>query len=163
MRIDVERLTPALIEEMRPLWQACWDECSEIKGQVCAFHGERGFVIEPDIERYLTLTDQGTLFVITLRGDELKGYAICLLYRSLHHRPVLCGNVDSFYLKEECRSYAGSAIARIEIEFHARGVTVMGWPTTPGGRLFQVLEKLGYAPDDVVMEKRLCASSLQLQ
>ena len=157
MRLNVEKLTAGLIEELRPLWQACWDECSEIKGKTCAFHGERGFVIEPDIERYATLADQGTLFVVTLRNDELRGYAICLLYRSLHHHPVLCGNVDTFYVEKDCRSYAASVIGKIEEEFSTRGVSVMGWPTSPDGALFKVLQTLGYIPDDVVMEKRLCA------
>ena len=46
------------------------------------------------------------------------------------------------------------AIAR---QFEARGVVVVGWPVSPSGGLFGILKTLGYAPDDVIMEKRICA------
>lgn len=156
--IGIEPMTRALIEELRPLWQRCWDECSEIKGTTCAFHGERGFLIEPDIEQYLLLGSQNSLPVVTLRVDGvLHGYAIGILYRALHHRPVIVGNVDSCYLDPQYRSYIRSVIKALENEFESHEVVIIGWPTSPDGHLYSVLKALGYIPDDIVMEKRLCA------
>ena len=48
-------------------------------------------------------------------------------------------------------------IAAMEEQFEDRGVVVVGWPVSPNGGLFGILKVLGYAPDDVVMEKRICA------
>ena len=64
---------------------------------------------------------------------------------------------------EEIFKYYGSAkqsmglIKTLEDEFRQRGVVVVGWPISPMGKLYEILKTLGYAPDDVVMEKRICA------
>lgn len=159
MKISVERFTHDLFVEMMPLAQKAWDECSEIKKDTCAFHGQRGFVIEPFEERFLLLEDIGSLIYQTLRDDAgvLLGFAMCVLYQSLHHKSIACGNVDSFYIEPEKRGYVRSFIAQIEVEFSNRNVTVIGWPTTASGTLFEMLNTLGYTADDVVMEKQLCA------
>jgi len=148
-----------LLNEIKQLGQKSWDECSSIKGETCAFHGERGFIIEPDIEQYQRLSEQQSLIVLTLRDEgKLNGYGIGILYRSLHHKPVSVGNVDTFYIEPGYRSYTGVAIQKLEREFQSRGISIIGWPTSPEGSLCAVLKSLGYIPDDVVMEKRLpCA------
>jgi hypothetical protein len=159
MKISTEPFTQELADEIAPLGQQNWDECSEIKQDTCSFHGERGFKIEPDIPQYLRLDAAGSLLAVTLRDDAgvLKGYALCVLYHSLHHAPVKCANVDSFYVLPDRRAYAAALVARMEDEFRALGVVVVGWPTSPAGGLFRLLSALGYAPDDVVLEKRICA------
>ena len=156
--MTLEQLTPELYQELCPLGQRCWDECSTIKGVTCAFHGERGFIIEPDAEQYLSVAKQNALIVATLRdGMTLHGYSLGILYRSLHHKPIIVGNVDSFYIEPDYRQYASVLIKKMESEFESRGVVIVGWPTSPDGPLFSVLKELGYIPDDVIMEKRLCA------
>ena len=158
MKIQKEVLTEELFAEIMPLGQKSWDECSEIKGETCSFHGERGFVIQPDKDRYLEMESAGQLLAMTLRDRRgvLCGFALCIYYHSLHHAPVPCANVDTFYIEPEHRACIRRFIAEIEREFIAMGVVVVGWPTTPSGKLFPILKLLGYAPDDVVMEKRLC-------
>lgn len=162
MKIAVETLTPEVFAEIAPLGQEAWDECSEIKKDTCAFHGERGFKIIPDAAKYVDLQKHDSLAAFTLRDDDgvLQGYSLVLLYNSLHHSPVKCANVDTFYVRQEKRAGMRSFIAFIESQLMERGVHVVGWPVTPKGALFGVLQKLEYAPDDVVMEKRLCALSL---
>lgn len=157
MRIAVETFTNDLFQQILPLAQKAWDECSEIKAETCVFHGERGFRIEPDVDQYLNLQANNSLLAITLRNDsdELRGYCLGVLYRSLHHRQIACANVDAFYIEPENRAYVRSLIARAESEFNERGVTVIGWPTTASGSLCAVLKDLGYIADDVVMEKKL--------
>lgn len=155
--IACEPFTQALADEIAPLGQKSWDECSEIKQDTCSFHGERGFLIQPDIPQYLRCAEAGALIAVTLRqGGELVGYALCIIHQSLHHAPVTCANVDTFYVEPGHRAHMRSLIAEMESQFRERGVVVVGWPTSPGGKLFGILKLLGYAPDDVVMEKRIC-------
>lgn len=163
MRIAVEPFTQELFAEILPLAQKSWDECSEIKSETCVFHGERGFKIEPDVDQYLVLQAANSLIALTMRDKEgvMVGYCLGILYRSLHHRPIACGNVDSFYIEPECRAYVRSFIARMEKELNDRSVTVIGWPTTASGTLCAVLKSLGYLADDVVMEKKLISLSEQ--
>jgi hypothetical protein len=94
-----------------------------------------------------------------LRDDEnvLQGYSLALFYYSLHHSPVFCANVSTFYLRPAVRGAIRNFIAAMEEQFEDRGVVVVGWPVSPNGGLFGILKVLGYAPDDVVMEKRICA------
>ena len=159
MKLQVEELTPELFAEMLPLAQEAWDECSEIKKDTCSFHGERGFKIEPFEARYLELAEHDLLLAFVLRDDEnvLQGYALAIFYQSLHHEPVSCANVDTFYLRPAVRIAIRNFIKLMEEHFEARGVVVVGWPVSPSGGLFGILKTLGYAPDDVVMEKRICA------
>lgn len=159
MKIQREVLTEYLAAEIAPLGQKSWDECSEIKGETCSFHGERGFVIQPAWHRYFEMESADALLAMTLRDDDgaLRGFALCIYYHSLHHAPVQCANVDTFYIEPEHRACIKRFVSAIESEFIARGVVVVGWPTTPSGKMFPILKLLGYAPDDVVMEKRLCA------
>lgn len=158
MKISIERLTSAVFDEIALLGQESWDECSEIKKDTCSFHGERGFTIQPDKAQYLFLADQDSLVAFTLRDENgiLQGYSMSILYRSLHHAPVKCANVDTFYLRPAVRGRIRSFIALMEKEFEARGIVVVGWPVSPSGGLFGILKSLGYGPDDVVMEKRIC-------
>lgn len=158
MKIQKEVLTEELFAEIMPLGQKSWDECSEIKGETCSFHGERGFVIKPNKDRYLEMESAGNLLAMTLRDGKgvIYGFALCIYYHSLHHAPVQCANVDTFYIEPEHRACIRRFIAEIEREFTEMGVVIVGWPTTPSGKMFSILKLLGYAPDDVVMEKRLC-------
>lgn len=159
----IEPLTPELFAELRPLGQESWDECSEIKKDTCSFHGERGFQIQPDEAQYLFHAENDSLLAFTIRDGDgaVQGYSLAILYRSLHHAPVLCANVDTFYLRPAVRIRIRGFIALMEKAFEERGVVVVGWPVSPSGGLFRVLQGLGYAPDDVVMEKRICALQQQ--
>ena len=153
--IASEPLTQELADEIAPLGQRSWDECSEIKGATCSFHGERGFRIQPDTPQYLAHASSGSLLAMTLRAEgKLVGYALIIFYRSLHHAPLRCANVDTFYIDPEHRAYMRSFILAMEHHFREREIVVVGWPTSPDGKLFGILKLLGYAPDDVVMEKR---------
>jgi len=157
MKIAIEPFTLDLAAEITPLGQECWDECSEIKQDTCAYHGQRGLPIDPHNERYLEMQAGGFLVAMTLRDAEgvLQGYALLITYHSLHLRKELCGNVDTFYVRPAHRQCMPRFMASIEAEFRARGVSVVGWPVTRTGLLFKILEKRGYIADDVVMELKL--------
>lgn len=159
LSIDIEVLTPELFNELMPMGQRLWDECSEIKKDTCSFHGERGLKIQPNQAAYLSLQSAKKLSVYVIRDIEgaAVGFSFCIFYNSLHHEIVPCANVDLFYIEPEYRASIKRLIRTMEEEFRSRGVVVVGWPISPMGKLFEILKTLGYAPDDVVMEKRICA------
>jgi hypothetical protein len=161
--ISIEPLTPTLFEELMPMGQKLWDECSEIKKDTCSFHGERGLKIQPNQSLYMGLHDANRLAVFVLRDQQgtAIGFSFCIFYNSLHHEVVPCANVDLFYIEPEHRTSIKRLIRTMEEEFRSRGVVVVGWPISPMGKLFDILKTLGYMPDDVVMEKRICALSPQ--
>lgn len=156
--IEVEPFSMDLAEEIKPLGQQCWNESTLVKGETCAFHGARDFVIEPDVEQYDVLNRNGMLLLLTLRDDGvLHGYAIGVLYQSLHHRGIRVGGGDSFYIHPGYRSYTAVMVDKFEGELKSRGAAIIGWPTHSRGPLYDVLKAKGYVGDDVVMEKKLCA------
>lgn len=159
--IASEPFTQALADEISPLGQESWDECSEIKKDTCSFHGQRGFQIQPDIPQYLVLAASNALLAMTLRDEgKLVGYSLNIFYRSLHHAPVRCVNVDTFYIRPDHRAYMRSFIAAMEEQFQACQIMQVAWPTSQEGKLFGILQLLGYAPDDVLMEKRIAGVDL---
>lgn len=153
--IEKEVFNAALAAKIFPLAQKCWNESTVFKGESCAYHGERDFVIEPDIEAYQRLADQGLLVLVTLRDEsELQGYVIGFLYRSLHHKSILCGFGDSIYIEPDYRSHTWAVAKRFEQEIQALGAKIIGWPVHIDGPVYEILKSKGYRGDDIVMEKR---------
>jgi hypothetical protein len=156
MKIDREAFSVELFNELLPLARKCWQESSALKADSCVFAGERDLVIEPDLENYQKISD--SLIIVTLRDEgKLVGYLVGFLYRSPHHKKILCGNGDSIYVEPAYRSYAVVLTERFEKESQAAGAQIIGWPTHPDGPVYRLLKARGYTVDDVVMEKRLCA------
>lgn len=157
MTIAIEPFTRALADEIVPLGQQSWDECSEIKKDTCAYHGQRGLQIDPDIDQYLFLAGNDSLIAMTLRDDGgvLRGYALLILYKSLHLKTELCGNVDTFYVQPDHRRSMPRLMSKIEDTLRARSISIIGWPVTRTGRLHKILQRRGYIADDMVMELKL--------
>lgn len=157
MKIAIENFTRELADEIIPLGQQSWDECSEIKKDTCAYHGQRGLPIDPDIDQYLYLAGHDSLIAMTLRDDGrvLRGYALLILYKSLHLKTELCGNVDTFYVQPEYRRAMVRFIHQIANTLRDRDVSIIGWPVSKGGKLYKILKRLGYIADDVVMELKI--------
>ena len=155
IQIATEKFSAELFAEILPLAQKCWNECSTIKAERCAYHGERDFQIDPNVEKFEAMGD--AVLVITLRDDgQLKGYVVGVLYHSLHLKQVLCAAVDNIYLEPDCRSYSPVMVERFEKEAKSAGVEIIGWPVSDGSPAHELLKAMGYVADDIVMEKRLC-------
>lgn len=155
--INREELTAELATEVFPLARKCWNESTEFKGESCAYYGDRDFLIEPDVEAYQRLADQGLLVLVTLRDEvKLKGYVIGFLYNALHHKKILCGIGDSIYIEPDYRSHTWAVAKRFEKEMESLGAKIIGWPVHLNGPVYEVLKAKGYVGDDIVMEKRLC-------
>jgi hypothetical protein len=156
LKIEKEILTEQLYSEILPLARKCWEEGTRNKGESCAYYGERDFAVEPDFPEYLNLAARDALLLLTLRdGEVLKGYALGILYGSLHHKGIRCGFGDSVYIEPDCRSFTTALINRFEAEFKAAGAHIIGWPVHINGPVYGILKARGYVGDDIVMEKRL--------
>jgi hypothetical protein len=157
MKIAVETFTLELAAEITPLGQECWDECSEIKKDTCAYHGQRGLAIDPNNEMYLWLQSQDKLTAMTLRDAEgvLQGYTLLIVYNSLHLQKEVCGCVDTFYVRPSHRHSMMRLMSALEEHFRLQNVSIVGWPVTASGLLYEILKKRGYIADDVVMELKL--------
>ena len=157
MNVAIEPFTYHLAAEILPLGQQSWDECSEIKQDTCAYHGQRGLAIDPDIDQFVFLAEHDSLLAMTLRDAEhaLHGYCLVVLYRSLHLRTELCANVDTFYVQPEHRAAMPRFISSLENILRERGVSIIGWPVTMAGKMYPILQRRGYIADDVVMELKL--------
>lgn len=155
--VAIEPFTRELSEEILPLGQQSWNECSEIKKDTCAYHGQRGLPVDPDIDHYLYLYEHNSLIAMTLRDNEniLRGYALLILYKSLHLKTELCGNIDTFYIQPDYRLSMPRLIAKVENELRNRDVSIIGWPVTMTGKMYEILKHRGYIADDVVMELKL--------
>lgn len=157
MKIAIEPFTRELADEIVPLGQQSWEECSEIKKDTCAYHGQRGLSIDPDIDQFLYLAAHHSLIAMTLRdeGEILRGYALLILYKSLHLKSELCANVDTFYVQPDHRLSMPRFMSQIEDTLRERGVSIIGWPVTRTGKMYEILKRRGYIADDVVMEFKL--------
>lgn len=157
MKISIEPFTRELANEIVPLGQQSWDECSDIKKDTCAYHGQRGLAIDPDIDQYLYLAENQSLIAMTLRDEDkvLRGYALLILYKSLHLKTELCGNVDTFYVQPDFRRSMSRFISAVEETLKLRGISIIGWPVTMTGKMFEILKRRGYIADDVVMELKI--------
>jgi Acetyltransferase (GNAT) family len=159
VEIAKEPFSMELFNELMPLAQKSWNESTQLKGKTCAFYGERDFNIEPDAEQYQQVHDAGGLILLVLRDErKLVGYLVAVTYRSWHHKTVLCANVDCIYVEPAYRSYTAVMIERFEKEALERSVQIIAWPTHVDGPVYEVLKFRGYVGDDLVMERRLCAS-----
>lgn len=154
--IEREQFSAEVAAEILPLAQKSWEESTVFKKESCAYFGDRDFSLEPDIERYLEISNQGALILIALRDDGvLKGYIVGLVYRSLHHKKIVGGMGDLIHIEPSYRSYTAVMVKKFEKVMKAHDVEIIGWPTHIDGPVYAVLKALKYVGDDIVMERRI--------
>lgn len=154
--IQKEVFSTELAKEILPLAQNCWQESTFNKGETCSYHGERDFQIEPNLEVYESFSAAESLVIFTIREDAiLKGYVIVFMYRSWHHKNILCASVDSMYVQPSHRSFSPLMTEKLEKELKSLEVQIIGWATHINGPVYEFLKSMGYVGDDMVMEKRL--------
>jgi GNAT superfamily N-acetyltransferase len=155
MKIERESFSQELFDEVMPLAQKCWEESTAFKAESCAFYGEREFDIEPDFDTYQKQAQAGNLVIVTLRNESLLGYVIGFLYRSWHHRKIICANADTIYVEPDHRGHSVALMGRFEREVQGLGAQIIGWPTHANSPVYELLRARGYVCDDLIMEKRL--------
>src|ERR1019366_8284894 len=75
---------------------------------LAAHHEEIGkfkqFPLEPDLERYRRLEDEGRLItLLAYAGDECVGYSCSIVQSNLHRKALVFGQNDVLYVTPEHR------------------------------------------------------------
>lgn len=147
VRFNRERVADA-IGEVDALMRAHWDEVG--------FY--RDLPIDPDFAKYALLERQGTLRLYTARmGIVLVGYATYLIGTALHYRNVITAQQATLFLHPSYRrgSTGLKFIAYTERMLAAEGVQVIAQHVKLARDFGALLERRGYALQDLIYTKRL--------
>ena len=100
----------------------------------------------PDREQYEALDAAGLLRIYTARIEQaLVGYAVFVLYRSLHHRGRLQAMQDVLYVVPQHRGAAAVKLLRYaEHSLRAEGVKWVYHPVKHASKVGKLLGCLGY-------------------
>jgi GNAT superfamily N-acetyltransferase len=101
---------------------------------------------------------QDKLLCITARmGDDLVGYSVFLITRHPHYVSTVFASNDVIFVREDLRaSRLGLALIRAsEREAKALGVRKLTWHVKFTNDVGQLLGKLGYNRDELIMGKLL--------
>lgn len=161
MSVSIQRepYSEALCKEILPLAQKCWEESTALKGENCSYHEYRDLLIEPDWGLYQRLAELGLLVIFTIREEgALVGYVIVNIYQSPHHCKLKVANGDTIYVVPKYRGQTAALIRKLLAELKSMKVTNMGWAVSANGPVYAMLKKFGFAVDEVIMEKLICAS-----
>jgi hypothetical protein len=149
--IQRERYCDAFAAELLPLLKDNWVRTESYIGEL---------EIDPAFEKYKKLDELDMVTCFTARREGLLvGYVIYFTNLSLHHRTVRTGHGDMIYVREEpgLGRVVFDLLDAAEADLRGRGALYIGWFVRQGGKLHQLLKRRGYAEDELVMEKRLCA------
>jgi GNAT superfamily N-acetyltransferase len=147
--IQQEHYSDALWGELLPLLERNWRESPSFKKELA---------LDPDPAIYASLDANGLLRCITMRtgAGKLVGYVVYTVYRSPHHKTLLCAHGDVVYVDPDYRGLAAGLWKRAETLLRAQGVNWVGWSANPQSRLYTLLCEMGYKPDEIILEKQLC-------
>lgn len=129
-----------VIEELKPLYPAHWEELALNKDKV---------PLAPIYEAYDARDAAGEVMVVTLRSaGALAGYFIGFIAPALHYRTCLTLTLDIFRVLPEYRSgSAGTKLFRaVEAEARRRGVQRMFVGSKVHADASAIFKRLGYEP-----------------
>lgn len=85
-----------MLDELKPLLPIHWLEIANDQDTI---------PLDPDYEWYLSMEKNGHLQICTARKEGvLVGYVITFIRMHPHYKTTKFGNVDIYYLVEECRN-----------------------------------------------------------
>lgn len=93
MRFCVEEFSPALLEEMRPLWRLHHDEIEDTQ-----------MPYDPDLAGYQRMAEAGCLRIFSARlGREMVGYQVFVIVKDPHRQHLVSASQDILYLMPDYR------------------------------------------------------------
>lgn len=136
------------------------DHMDAIKQLMADNWAETGFDFDfnPSVEMYQRAVDQGVMFALAaFDGDRVIGYCTMMVAPHLHNPAVIAASNDALFLAKAYRNgmTAARLIKAAETEAKSRGASRVMWHTRAGTGLAAMLERRGYKPADVVVEKGL--------
>lgn len=145
---QVESAT-ALIEEIRPLLQAHYEEIARHRDKIA---------LNPDYSRYEEMDRQGLLHAVTVRDEgRLVGYYISFVVPHLHYMDHLMALNDIVFISKPYRK--GFTAIRMfkfaEASLRARGVSKTHINIKLAHDFGPVLERIGFVEIERIYEKIL--------
>lgn len=136
--------------------EECWDLLEEHRKEL-ATH-QHLMVLNPDINRYLDLEENGCLLSLAVyKGEEIVGYSVTILAYALHYADLTMASNDVLYLRKDLRKGAWGVRLIKETEKYAkeRGAKLMLWHGKENTAFCELMPRLGYRIQDIMFSKEL--------
>lgn len=135
-----------ILEEMKPLNLAHWDEVTMYKD----------IPLDVGYEVFLTLEKTGHLQTFCARIDgKLVGYAIFVINKHLHYKTTTIAVQDVVFIKRDCRGYGSRFINWCDDQLRENGVDIVTHHVKAKHNWGPMLERQGYELMDLIYAKRL--------
>lgn len=148
MKFAIENLAKVR-REIEPLLMEHWNEIALNKDII---------KLNPDWREYARLDEINALRIYTARkDDELMGYFVIIVSRSLHYKDHLFANNDIVFLTKPARKgLTGFKLIKFAIEsLKAEGVSKLHINTKTHQPFDPILERLGFEEIETVFSKVL--------
>jgi GNAT superfamily N-acetyltransferase len=129
---------------------------------LAAHHEEIGrfkqFPLDPDLERYRRLDDEGRLITLLATVDEqIVGYSCSIVQSNLHRKSLIFCQNDVLYVTPEHRKgRIGLFLIRETIHrAHTLGAKLVLWHAKPETAFNELLPRMGYEIMDVIWAKAI--------
>lgn len=147
-----EHYSQELIEELKPLLAKNWT-ASESK--------KDGRELNPDFDKYRQLDAMGLVLCLTARQfGTLIGYCVYFIGPTILHKGMVVAHGNAIYVDPKFPEAPRILLRLAENIMVAHGVSGAGWFVPPGGHFHAFLKGLGFADDEVLMEKRFTHVSI---
>ena len=152
LRFGIEPYSEKLIQEMRPLWDAHYEEIS----------ANHDIPLDPNLTMYSNCDKNGTLRIFTARigagwESTLVGYNIFLVGPNPHYQTSRQANQDIVFFDQDVRK--GLAAYKFfkwcDRQLKADGVQVVYHHIKAAHNFGKMLERQGYKLVDLIYSKRL--------
>lgn len=144
--VQVEKYAD-VIDEIKPLLALHWQEIANNRDAI---------PLDPNYAHYKVMEDAGMLVILAARKDDaLVGYSIFFLLRNLHYQSTLFAMNDVLYLlpAERASRVGLRLIKESERVVASMGAKKISWHIKPTHDFSPLLERLGYAKDEIAMGK----------
>lgn len=146
MNFTKEKLTPELLEEVKPLLEKHWQEIAHYKD----------IPLDPAYDLYLALQDAGMIRVYITRDEgKIIGYAVFVVRPNLHYKSCLTATEDVIFVDPERRGFGMFFIKWCDEELRKMGVQVVTHHIKFANDWSEALMRLGYEKTDMQLSKRL--------
>lgn len=145
-----------LIEQTQELQRQHWEEIARNKEVM---------VLAPDVEQYRALEQAGRLFAVIAYEDErIVAYSVNFLLVNLHYSTLLMGQNDLLFVDKAHRGgrLGMRMIQATEALAAKRGARMVIMHAKDGTPLADILPRVGYGIQDILLSKQLPASRFRL-
>lgn len=145
-----------LIEQTQELQRQHWEEIARNKEVM---------VLAPDVEQYRALELAGRLFaVIAYEGERIVAYSVNFLHVNLHYSALLIGQNDLLFVDKAHRGgrLGMRMIQATEALAAKRGARMVILHAKDGTPLADILPRVGYGIQDILLSKQLPTSNFRL-